>query len=361
MKKKFWLAVPFAAMILTISACGKKDTSGLVYLKDFSASDYVTVGDYENLEVHVEDPVVTEEDVQQSVDYILSTRPVKTPVTGRPAMLGDVANIDYEGKLDGVAFEGGTAAGYDLELGSGSFIAGFEDGVVGMEIGETKDLNLNFPDPYKRNPDLSGAAVVFTVTLNSLSTQEPAELTDEFVKELMIEGCSDVEGFRDYIRESLMENQKQQYQQKKEEVILAELEKITTYKDVPEGMAERMKNTLLANITSYAQMYGADVGEYVAGVYGGTAENYEDTLKEQADMMAQRYIMLASIADQQKIAISDEELEERIAGEAKDYGYESVEEYTENMDKEAYREYLLMNEVLEFLGETVKVTADAAK
>ena len=309
----------------------------------------------------MEDPAVTDEEVEQSVEYILNTRPVKTEVTGRPAQLGDVANIDFEGKLDGVAFDGGTGTGYDLELGSGSFIAGFEDGVVGMEIGEVKDLDLNFPDPYERNPDLSGAAVVFTVTLNSLSTKEPAELTDQFVEELMIEGCSNVAEFRDYIRDSLLESQKQQYQQKKEEVILDELEKIMTYKDMPEGMVDRMTETMIDNITSYAQMYGADVGEYVAGVYGGTAEEYEETLKGQAGLMAQRYVMLAAIAAKENIAVSDEDLEKQIAEEAEEYGYESVEEYTKNMDKEAYREYLLMNETLAFLGENVKVTADGAK
>lgn len=360
MKKKLKMAVLSAVMILMMSACGKKDTSNLVYLKDFEASSYVTLGDYKNVEINLEDPVVTDEDVDQSVEYILQTRPVSTPVTGRAAELGDIANIDYEGKLDGVAFDGGTAAGYDLELGGGGFIDGFEDGVVGMEIGETRDLDLNFPDPYTRNPDLSGAAVVFTVTLNSLSTQEPAQLNDEFVEGLMIEGCSTVEEFQEYIRDSLMVSQMQQYEQDRQNALLEELEKMTDYKDMPEGMVSRMTDTLLANITAYAQIYGADVGQYVAGVYGGTAEEYEDTLREQANMMTQRYIMLAAIAKEEGITVSDTELEEQLDQEAADYGYESVEEYTKDMDKEAYREYLLVNKALEFLSE-VNAGADEAE
>lgn len=355
MKKKLMMAVFSALMILMMSACGEKekDTTEMVYLKDFEASGYVTLGDYKNVEIDLEDPVVTDEDIDQSVEYILQTRPVSIPVTGRAAALGDVANIDYEGKLDGVAFAGGTAAGYDLELGGGGFIAGFEDGVVGMEIGETKDLDLTFPDPYKPNPDMSGAAVVFTVTLNGLSTREPAQLNDEFVEGLMIEGCSTVEDFREYVRDSLMENQMQQYEQKRENVILEELEKITTFKDAPEGMVNRMTDTMLANITSYAQMYGAEVSDYVVAVYGGTAEEYEDTLKKQAGMMAQRYIMLAAIAEKEGISVSEAELDEQLTQEAGDYGYESVDEYTEGMDKEAYREYLLVNKIMEFLGENV--------
>lgn len=359
MKKKLMMAVLSAAVILTMSACGEKDTSELVYLKDFDASSYVTLGDYKNVEITLEDPEVTEEDIDQSVEYILQTRPVSSPVTGRAAELGDVANIDYEGKLDGVAFEGGTAAGYDLELGSGSFIPGFEDGVVGMEIGETKDIDLNFPDPYKRNPDLAGAPVVFTVTLNGLSTQEPAQLNDEFVKGLMIEGCTTVEEFREYVRDSLMESQRQQYAQDRENAILEELEQITAYKDVPEGMANRMTDTLLANITAYAQMYGAEVADYVAGVYGGAAEEYEETLKEQASIMAQRYIMLAAIAEKEGISVSETERDEQLAREAEDYGFESVDEYTKDMDKEAYREYLLVNKTMEFLGENISAAGQA--
>ena len=164
MKKRFCLAVSFTAIVLMMAACGKKDTSGLVYLKDFNPSDYVTLGDYRNMEIHLEDPAVTDEEVEQSVEYILNTRPVKTEVTGRPAQLGDVANIDFEGKLDGVAFAGGTGTVYDLELGTGRFIAGIDVGAVGMDIGVIKDLDLNFLDRYERNQYFSGASGVLMVT-----------------------------------------------------------------------------------------------------------------------------------------------------------------------------------------------------
>ena len=101
-------------------------------------------------------------------------------MTGRPAQEGDTANIDSEGTKDGVAFAGGTAQGMDLELGSGRFIDGFEDGVIGMEIGEEKDLNLTFPDPYDNNPDLAGQPVVFHVKLNSLKAVSYTHLPMSF-------------------------------------------------------------------------------------------------------------------------------------------------------------------------------------
>lgn len=351
MKKKLIIIALSAFMALTAAACGKKDTSDLVYLKDFDASKYVEPGDYKNVEISLEKPTVTDEEVERTVQYLLQSRPVSTPVTGRAAELGDVANIDYEGKLDGVAFEGGTAAGYDLALGNGGFIEGFEDGVVGMEIGETKDLELSFPDPYNPNPDLSGKPVVFTVTLNSLSIQEPAELNDEFVAGLGLEECSNVEEFRKFLEDDLMERKTLQYEDDKANAIVGELEKGAAYKEAPDGMVDRMKDTLLANITDYAQAYGTDVGTYVSNIYGGTAEEYEETIRSQASLMAQRYIMLAAIAQKEGIAVSDEELEEQLKEEAESYG-RTVEDFRAQIDTEAYREYLLVEKMMDYLAET---------
>lgn len=355
MKKKLITIVLAAFMALTAVACGEKDTSDLVYLKDFDASKYVELGDYKNVEISLEKPTVTDEEVERTVQYLLQSRPVSTPVTGRAAELGDVANIDYEGKMDGVAFEGGTAAGYDLALGSGGFIAGFEDGVVGMEIGETKDLELSFPDPYNPNPDLSGKPVVFTVTLNSLSIQEPAKLNDEFVAGLGLEECSNVEEFRKFLEDDLMERKTLQYEDDKANAIVGELEKGAAYKEAPDGMVDRMKDTLLSNITVYAQAYGTDVGTYVSNIYGGTAEEYEETIRAQASLMAQRYIMLAAIAQEEGIVVSDEELDEQLKEEAESSGYKEVEDYKAQIDTEAYREYLLVEKMMDYLAET---TAD---
>lgn len=355
MKKKLITAMLPVLMVLTAAGCGKKDTSDLVYLKDFDAANYVELGDYKNVEISVEKPTVTDDEVERSIQYLLQSRSTKMPVTDRAAELGDVANIDYEGKLDGAAFEGGTAAGYDLILGRGSFIPGFEDGVVGMEIGETKDLEISFPDPYKNNPDLSGKPVVFTVTLNSLSIQEPAELNDEFVAGLGLEECSNVEEFRQYLHDDLMERKTLQYEDDKANAIVGELESNTTYKTAPDGMVDRMKDTLLANVSVYAQAYGSDVGAYVSNIYGGTAEEYEETLRAQAGLMAQRYIMLAAIAQKEGIFVSDEELEEQLKEEAENSGYKSVEDFKAEIDTEAYREYLLVEKMMDYLAE---MTAD---
>lgn len=377
MKKKF-LTVLLAVSMVMLAACGNKESEnaaadestentstegeevkdpalmevkGPSYLSEIKPEEYVTLGEYKGIEVTLAEPEVTEDYMDGYIHYVMQSNPVSTPVTDRAAELGDVVNIDYEGKLDGVAFEGGTAQGQNLKLGSGQFIAGFEDGVVGMEIGDTKDVEATFPDPYKNNPDLAGKKAVFTVTVNSISKQEVPELTDEYVAGLGIEDCSTVEEYRDYVYDVLMEQQRKDYESEKANLVIEAAAAAAEFQDAPEGMTARMYNTLYSNIAMYAGMYGADVASYVAGAYGGSAEEYKDTLLSQAEMMAQRYMMMQAIADEEGLAVSDEELEAELTKEAADYGYESAEDYKAAIDMEAYREYLMTQKVIEFLSE----------
>ena len=381
MKKKKILAVIIAAMFTgMIAGCGNQDTKEvgqdvseqnedteeqnetaeeLIYLADIKAEDYVDLGEYKGVEVEVSEPEVTDEEVDEYIEYMLSIHAETAPITDRSVKTGDVANIDFEGKLDGEVFEGGSAKEFDLVIGSGSFIPGFEDGVIGMEIGETKDIELNFPDPYQKNPDLSGKEVVFTVTLNGINEQIIPELTDEYVAGLGIENCSTVEDYRKFIHDGLMEQVQAAYEEEKTGATIAVVEANTTFKEPPEGIVNRMNEILFSNADSYAQMYGMSLEDYVVAAYGGTTDEYEDKLMEEAGKMAQRYIMIAAIADREKIAITDEELDEILAEEAKSLRYDSVEEYKADIDVESYREYLLVQEVIEFLTDNA-VTADSA-
>ena len=324
------------------------------YLVDFHAGDYVTLGQYKGVEVELLEPEVTQESVDEYMEYVLSSHAQSSPVTDRSAQNGDIVNIDFEGKLDGVAFEGGSAKGFDLTIGAGGFIDGFEDAVVGMEIGETKDVDLKFPDFYKNNPDLEGKDVVFTFTLNSISEQTIPELNDEFVAELGIDGCATVEDYTKFIHDGLMEQANAAFEEEKTSAAIAAVEANVTFESAPEGMTNRMKETLMDTVSSYAQMYGMSVEDYVAAAYGGSADAYEDVILEEAGKMAQRYLMIGAIADAEGIAITDEELDRILEEEAANFGYE-IEEYKEELDVEAYREYLLVQKVVGFLADNAVV------
>lgn len=377
MKKKMLAVLLTVAVSMTVVACGGKateeqgteaveettetaqqDTTAAEavtavggYMKDLNAEDYVTLGEYKGVEVTLEEPEITEEYLDGYIEYVQQNNAVSTPVTDRAVEMGDVVNIDYVGKIDGVAFDGGSAQGSDLTIGSGQFIDGFEDGCIGMKVGETKDVEATFPDPYKNNPDLAGKVAVFTVTVNSISVEEIPELTDEYVQSLSLEGCTNVEEYRAYVYDVLLEQQKESYESDKADLAYEKVAAECEFKDAPEAMVTRMNNTLTSNLSSYASMYGVDLGTYVSAMYGGTAEEYETTLLEQSKMMAQHYLMMQAIADREGLSVSDEELEEQLSQEAQDYGYETVEEYKSLVDVEAFREYLMTQKVLAFLGE----------
>ena len=377
MKKKMLAVLLTVAVSMTVVACGGKateeqgteaveettetvqqDTAAVEavtavggYMKDLNAEEYVTLGEYKGVEVTLEEPEITEEYLDGYIEYVQQNNAVSTPVTDRAVEMGDVVNIDYVGKIDGVAFDGGSAQGSDLTIGSGQFIDGFEDGCIGMKVGETKDVEATFPDPYKNNPDLAGKVAVFTVTVNSISVEEIPELTDEYVQSLSLEGCTNVEEYRAYVYDVLLEQQKESYESDKADLAYEKVAAECEFKDAPEAMVTRMNNTLTSNLSSYASMYGVDLGTYVSAMYGGTAEEYETTLLEQSKMMAQHYLMMQAIADREGLSVSDEELEEQLSQEAQDYGYETVEEYKSLVDVEAFREYLMTQKVLAFLGE----------
>lgn len=350
MKKKI-LALAMALSMVMLCACGDANAK---YLKDFTASEYVTLGEYKGLSVQMTqgEPSVSDEYLNGYIQYVLSNDATYIEVTDRTVEMGDVTNIDYVGKIDGVAFDGGTAQGQELIIGSGMFIEGFEDGMIGMAIGETRDVEATFPDPYTNNPDLAGKVAVFTVTLNSISITETPELTDEYVAGLAIEGVANVEEYRTYMHDILMEQEKNNYDNEKLNIALEEIQAASTFKAAPKGMVERMSEAMITNISSVAGNYGVTVGEYVSLMYGGEAADYEETIKQQAETAAQQYIMLQAIADAEGLNVSDEELEAIIEAEATLYGYE-LEAYKAEIDIEDYREYMMAENVMQFLKDNV--------
>ena len=175
MKKHVRLTLCCAAAVMLAAGCGKKSdtaeettTAASETQAEITDKGEVTkLGEYKGMEVTKEDTTVTDDEVVTRIQNILAANPEIIEITDRPAQEGDTVNIDYVGMKDGVAFDGGTAEGYDLELGSGVFIDGFEDGLIGANTGEERSLNLTFPENYG-NADLAGQAVVFDVTVNKI-------------------------------------------------------------------------------------------------------------------------------------------------------------------------------------------------
>ena len=240
----------------------------------------IVLGDYKGLVRTIEKTEITADYLERELTYLASLYPVE--ITGRPAQLGDIANIDYTGYDGDVAFEGGTAAGYDLELGSGSFIDGFEDGIVGMEIGEERDLNLKFPEQY-HSADLAGKEVVFKVKLNSLASAENSKVDDDLAKRVMQDANATLEMLKEEVQKDLELQAEYDYYVNAGAEILANLvavSEITVDPDATEQMYHQMEATYQAQAAMYGFAY-EDFLSYFLGMTPDELEMYAESIVKQ--------------------------------------------------------------------------------
>ncbi len=264
MKKRFAALLLAAAAVVSLAGCGQ--TKSLAYLKNIKASDYVELSDDYN-HVTVEVPAeteVTDEMVESTINYKLSSSAAYQEVTDHDTVKkGDTVNIDYTGTKDGKEFSGGSAEDYDLTIGSGSFIDGFEDGLIGHKKGENVTLNLTFPKDYS-NTDLAGQDVVFKVTINKIEKLVTPELTDEWVAEQNIDGVSTVDAYRDYTRKQMQSYYDDSHKSDIQEAIVKKLLKSCTFvKDPPAEMVQRYYDNMVQSYTQQlSQSYGIDLDTY---------------------------------------------------------------------------------------------------
>lgn len=348
MKKKLVtvLCTLFTAALL--GGCGDEGT----VLSELKTDKYVTLGEYKGLEVSFPAKETIVSDYQNNyINYELSSHAEWITVTEeRGAKLGDTVNIDYEGKKDGVAFEGGTAQGFDLELGSGSFIDGFEDGLVGVKAGETKDLELTFPEEYHAQ-ELAGAEVVFTVTVNEIKESQLPELTDEFVKGLD-HGCNTVaeyEAYADQIAEEV-------YEENLEQELVDALMESCTFKEPPKAMVDQYYDRAVSRMSKLAASSGMSLETLITTYYGATMEDFQNEARAGAVTSCKEAIMLQAVANAEGITVSQEEVDAALEEAAGNNGYESTETFLADMGEEHYEDYVMCDKVLTLIRENAVIT-----
>lgn len=262
----------------------------------------ITIGNYTGLKRTAEPAEVTEEQIESQLQYLCTRYPVE--ISGRAAKEGDVVNIDYVGTKDGEAFSGGTANGYDLSLGSGQFIDGFEDGVVGMEIGEEKDLNLTFPENYSNNPDLAGQDVVFHVTLNAIKDPASTEVDDALARRALGDVTATVETLREQVSEGLaIQNEASYFNSAGTELVQQAVEnsEIT----VDPQMVEKTLADLKENYQLYATQYGLDLETFLSMFLGTDL----DGLRDSAETVVKQEMVLEEIVKAEHLVATDEQKE----------------------------------------------------
>lgn len=323
--KKRVLAILLASMLsISMVACSKdvKEAS------DIKWSEYVTLVDYTSLEKP------TDEQVQEQIQSVLTNNGTLQEVTGRAVQEGDTVNIDYEGKKDGVAFEGGTAQGFDLKIGSNKFIDGFEDGLIGANIGETKELNLTFPESY-HNADLAGKAVVFTVKINSIKESKPAELNDEFVQSVS-QTAKTVDEYKEEVKKNLE--------------LTLDWQNILDNSQVeyPKGYLEQQEKEIKESHEKTAKDNDLSLEDY-ASQYGYTLEQFEEQIAMQAESSAKQTAIVRAICEKEGIKISDEEYKEKAQEYAEQAGLEDIKELEKEYSRDYIEEVIMFEKVQDVL------------
>ena len=298
-----------------VSNMDLSDDKILTFTFDVELYPEVTLGEYKNLSAAKETFIITEEDVDGQINGVRK-RNGRVIDLEREAQMGDTADIDFVGTLDGVAFDGGSAEGYELELGSNTFVPGFEEQIVGMNIGDVKDINITFPEDY--TPEMAGKDVVFKVTLNSLSKTELPELDDDFVQD--VSEFNTVEEYRADTRKDMERVMQEQMDAKWRTAIMTQACNNMTV-EIPESMMEEKIDEL---IRSYAANFGLTdpkmTTDDIKNMMGLDEEAINATIRPAAEYQIKQELLLDAIATAENIEITDEELEDYIKGAAETVG-----------------------------------------
>ena len=286
----------------------------------------VKISAYTGMKVQKFAYTVSDADVQAEIDRMLDRNATKVDVTDRAAANGDTVNIDFVGTVDGVKFDGGEAEGYDLVLGSGSFIPGFEDQVVGMNIGEKKDVNVTFPESYQA-VELAGKAAVFAVTVNKIQGKVLPELTDEFIKGAT--GDETVAAYKEKTAARLQENLDRRATDATENSLLDAIA-ANTEVEIPQAMSEREIDGLVKRFEYQLMYQGLKLADYLSFLKVSEAD-FRKNYQAQAEKNVKNQLIIAQIIDQEKIEASEEELDEKIAAQAASVEKDAAE-YKKTMD-----------------------------
>ena len=277
----------------------------------------VTLGQYKGLEVEKTEATVTDEQVQAELDR-MAQNVASTETVDRAAQMGDTANIDFEGFDNGVPFDGGKGENFDLKLGSGQFVPGFEEQIVGMNAGEEKDIDITFPEDYHK--ELAGKAVVFHVKLNKVTVTNVPVMDDEFAKD--VSEFDTLEELKADIRAKALEQAQKQADSAFENACVEKAAENTTV-DMPKALVENELDVQMERFGYQLQMSGYSMEQY-AKMMGGDVNTMRNAFRPAAEKQAKISVTLEAIAKAEGLAATDEEIEEEIKSLAKQYELEEA-------------------------------------
>ena len=281
----------------------------------------VKLGKYEGIKVDLVEYNVTDEDIENELKRLQERNSRLVAVTDRPAQNGDTVVIDYSGSVDGVKFDGGTAEKQNLELGSGSFIPGFEEQVCGMNIGEERDISVKFPEEYPAE-DLKGKDAVFHIVLHEIKVKEMPEINDEFIKEA--DGAESVEAYKNSAKERMQKNNEKRAERELEDKIIKTITEKAEV-EIPDALVENQVNHMVQEM-EYRLMYqGLKLADYLKYT-NQTIEDYKKGYEGQAKEIVKQQLVIDKIIKDENLEATEEEFQAKLAENASKQNLD-VEEY----------------------------------
>lgn len=316
----------------------------------------VELGKYKGIEIPKVEYKVEEKDIEHELGHMQEHNSRLITVDDRALENGDIATIDFEGFVDGVAFDGGKAEGHELEIGSGSFIPGFEDQLVGMKIDEEREIKVTFPKEYF-SKDLAGKEAMFKVKLHEIKRKELPELDDEFAKD--VSEFDTLAELKASIKEKIEKNNEQRQKYETEDLaIKAVCEDVKV--DIPSGMVEFEVENMMKDFEQRLSYQGLNLDQYLKMI-GKTEEEMKKEYEPQAIEAIKSRLVLEAIIKAEKIEASEDEIKAKMEEMAKNYG-KKVEEISENENLKRYlKEGIESEKALEFIVSNAKFTAKKAE
>ncbi|MBR3401228.1 MAG: trigger factor [Parasporobacterium sp.] len=321
----------------------------------------VTLGEYKGLEYYKTDVNVSDEEVDAELNRTREMNSRRVPVEDRPAQNGDIVNIDFEGFVDGEAFEGGKAEGHSLTLGSGTFIPGFEEQIEGKNVGDEFDVNVTFPEDYQAE-NLKGKAAVFKCKLNDIKVKELPELDDEFASE--VSEFDTLEEYKADIRKNMEEARKEEAKHAAENQLV---EKAVENAEmiIPGPMVDMEASQVAQNFQMRMESQGINMEQYFQFT-GMTPEKFMEDAKASAEKNIKSRLVLEAVAAAENLEVSEEDLDKEIHKMAESYQmeYDSLNKMISDAERESMKKDVLISKAADFLfenGKAVERPAEEAK
>ncbi|MGI6778814.1 MAG: trigger factor [Acetivibrionales bacterium] len=324
----------------------------LVFTAKVTVKPEVELGEYMGIEVDKIEAAVTDEDVEKELKSIQEKNARLITIDDRPVQEGDIVNIDFEGFIDDKAFEGGKAENYDLVIGSGQFIQGFEEQLKGVDTGAEVDVNVTFPEDYGQK-ELAGKPALFKVKVNSIKVKELPELDDELAKD--VSEFDTLQEYKDDLKKKLSEKAEQQAKNQTEDSIIDKVVENSKI-DLPQVMIDKQVDRMIYDFDLRLRYQGLDLQRYLE-MMGMEMDAFRGQFAARAEKEVRTQLVLEKISKTEKVEVSDEELDEEIKKMAENYKQEA-ENFKKNLredDIEYIRNNLIVRKTVDMLVENAKL------